>query len=145
MQSSSVTMIENIGKFAEYLVLTELLKRNIEAYPAISFHQKNYDITVVQNENLVVRVQVKATELQNNSTNNAIRNLDKNFNFLVLVVVDRSQYRYFILKKEEVEREVMSAAGQLYVSRWDGEHYSVKSSIVTYEDKWDKITSCISA
>lgn len=141
-------MIKNIGKLAEYLVLTELLKKNIEAYPAISFQQDNYDITVVLQGNLVIRLEVKATELQNDSTNNRIGGLvNKNFDFLVLVVIDQEQHHFFILTKEEVKKEIASTANQLYVSvkDGDGKDYIVKSNIVAYKNKWDKITTMTSA
>jgi len=122
----------------ESLVLTKILEKNIEAYPAISTNKKNYDITVV-------RVKVKSTELQNESKNNATNKLSpKNFNFLVLVVIEENQNRYFVLTKEEVEREI-SPSSQLYVSEKNGEKYCVKENIVAYEDKWEKISSGLSA
>lgn len=33
---------------AEYLVLAELIRKDVEAYSAISFRQPHYDITVVR-------------------------------------------------------------------------------------------------
>lgn len=139
-------MIKNPDKYAEYLVLTELLKKNIEAYPAISFNQEDYDITVVLSENLVVRVEVKSTGLQDKSTNNAIKNISsKNFNFLVLVVVDENQNRYFVLTKEEANNEMSLDPDQLYISRKDGEKFCVRENIAVHENQWDKITGCIRA
>ena len=131
-------MIENIGKFAEYLVLTELLMKNIEAYQALSFNQIDYDITVVLSIDNVVRVQVKATDLQNSSTNNTIKNVNKRFDYMVLVVVDNGNKRFFILSKKDVE-EAKSATNALYVSENKDGIYSVKNDITNHENCWDKI------
>lgn len=38
--------MKNIGCFGEYATLSELLRHDIEAYPAISKNQEDYDITV---------------------------------------------------------------------------------------------------
>lgn len=132
-------MIKNIGKYAEYLVLTELLKRNAEAYLAITLQQDDYDLTVILSGNLVVRVQVKATELQNDSTNNSIDRIDKKFDCLVLVVVDGDNHRFFILSKQEVEHEKAPTSQHLYISRKEGNRYFVKGNIASYENKWEKI------
>ena len=57
--------MKNIGCFGEYATLSELLRHDIEAYPAISKNQEDYDITVVVNISKVVRLQVKTTKLLN--------------------------------------------------------------------------------
>lgn len=49
------------GRFGEYLVLTRLLQRGIEAYSAIKVNQDDYDITAIASSMRVIRIQVKAT------------------------------------------------------------------------------------
>lgn len=98
-------MIKNIGKFGEYLVLSELLKNNIEAYPAISFNQEDYDITIILDDGQVIRLQVKTTELWNDSTNNPIDGIDKNYDFLIILVIDKKDNNFHFLSREEALKE----------------------------------------
>ncbi|MEG3079341.1 hypothetical protein R3F64_05645 [Halomonas sp. 5021] len=131
--------MEHSGKVAEYLVLAELIRKDVEAYSAISFRQPHYDITVVRLDRTVARVQVKATELQNGSTNNSISNLEKEYDYLVLVVFD-DPVQYFILTKNEVKSEYAeNQPGVIYVSQSDSGRYKVRNNLLTYEDKWEKI------
>ncbi len=95
-----------IGKYGEYLVLLELLKREIESYLAIKVNQDSYDITVVLDKSCVVRLQVKATKLHNDATNNPVSNVKKDYDYLALVVVEENKDRIFILTKDEVLDEM---------------------------------------
>ncbi|WP_271410042.1 hypothetical protein [Pseudomonas sp. Q1-7] len=134
-------MIQHIGKVAEYLVLAELIKKDVEAYSAISFHQEHYDITVIRSDKTISRIQVKATELQNKSTNNPVSNLNKVFDYLVLVVFDGLISSYYVMTKAEVEAEFASGKpGTMYTSKMAGGKYVVKDAIAQYENLWLKIT-----
>lgn len=128
-----------LGKYAEYLILTNLLKINLEAYPAIRTNQEDYDITVITGKKTIVRVQVKATELGNQSTNNAIPNVDKDFHFFVLVVVSASPptEQIYILAKDEVLPHVSS--GQLYTTEKVNGTKQVRSFLNSYLNQWSKI------
>jgi hypothetical protein len=131
--------MEHSGKVAEYLVLAELISKDVEAYSAISFRQPHYDITVIRLDRTIARVQVKATELQNSSTNNSISNLEKEYDYLVLVVFD-DPVQYFILTKNEVQFEYAeNNPGTIYVSQSDSGSYKVRSNLLTYEGRWRKI------
>ncbi|NMV23280.1 hypothetical protein HKB23_12825, partial [Vibrio parahaemolyticus] len=66
-----------IGKYGEHLVLSQLLKLDIEAYLAIKSNQEDYDITVVLESSRVLRIQVKTTDLHNQNTNNSISGVEK--------------------------------------------------------------------
>ena len=123
-------MINNIGKVAEYLVLSELIRRDLEAYPALSFLQEDYDITVIRKDLSICRVQVKATDLQNKSTNNSISNLEKKYDVLVLVVFDDSVPHYFLLTRKEVgDNFSPKKPGTMYVSESEKCTYKVKGTL----------------
>lgn len=131
--------MEHSGKVAEYLVLAELIRRDVEAYSAISFRQPHYDITVVRPDRTVARVQVKATELQNGSTNNSVSNLEKDYDYLVLVVFDEA-VRYFVLSKDEVRSAYApNNPGTIYTSQSGSGGYKVRDGLLAYEGSWGKI------
>lgn len=131
--------MQHIGKVAEYLVLAELIQRDVEAYSAISFRQPSYDITVIRPDMSVARVQVKATELQNKSTNNPVGNLNKEFDFLVILVFDGEIPKYYILSKAEATAAYGGKPGTIYVSQKMSGTFRVKPEIARYEAKWQKI------
>lgn len=128
-----------LGKFGEYQVLTQLLARNIEAYLAINVNQHSYDITAILESGKVLRIQVKATELDNKVTNNKISKLNKNYDFLVLVVAlsDKSS-RYFVLTKSEVQG-LITVSGDLYTTYKQNNAYCVRKELEVHEAKWEKI------
>ena len=131
--------MKHIGKVAEYLVLSELIQRDVEAYSAISFRQPSYDITVIRPNLSVARVQVKGTELQNKSTNNPVGNLEKEFDILVIVVFDGETPHYYILTKAETTKAYGQKAGTIYTSQLVDGVYRVKKEIARYENIWEKI------
>ena len=90
-----------LGKYGEHRVLVNLLANDIEAYPAIKINQDSYDITAVLSLTKVVRIQVKSTALGNKSTNNQIGELDRDFDFLVIVIAEASECRFFVLTRDE--------------------------------------------
>jgi hypothetical protein len=135
-------MIKNIGKVAEHLVLAELILRDLEAYSALSFRQENYDVTMIRKDQTICRIQVKATDLQNKSTNNSINNLDKEYDFLVLVVFDNSVPSYFVLTKKEVGgNSSPTNLGTMSVSERENGVHRVKGTIEKHRNQWQKLWS----
>ncbi|STQ90838.1 hypothetical protein [Iodobacter fluviatilis] len=130
--------MKHIGSFGEYVTLSELLRRDIEAYPAILKNQEDYDITVIVSASKVVRLQVKTTELQNNSTNNSVKGTDKNYDFLVLVVIDNENVKFYVIPKKKVD-DIRFNSVDLSVSRKNGSSYCVKNCFNDFENKWDLI------
>lgn len=128
-----------IGKFGEYLVLTKLLENGFEAYPAIKTNQDDYDLTVILNINDVARIQVKTRDLNSKSTNNSISGVDKEYDFLVVVIVGEcEQAQAFILTKEEAlnlkgENKKLSTSEKI-----EGASV-VRADLKVYRDKWEKI------
>lgn len=103
--------MKSIGKYGEYRVLACLLERDIEAYQAININQNDFDLTVVLNQEHVVRVQVKSTELNNKATNNAIAGIDKQYDFMVIVIFEgQGKARFFVMSKAEA-MELKGQAG----------------------------------
>jgi hypothetical protein len=135
-----------LGKVGEYRVLSALLERGIEAYPAIRTNQRDYDITAIPNGDKVVRIQVKATVINNRSTNNAVSGTEKQYDFLVLVVFedakdDRDEFpaRFFILTWDEVTAQ-RGEDKRFGVSRkCDNGEYRVREVLSEHESKWEKI------
>ncbi len=128
------------GKYGEYLVMLELLKLDFEAYLANVKNQENWDITVILDSNKVKRIQVKTTELQNNSKNNSIKNIDKNYDYIIIVVIDNEDISFFIMSKKEA-LELKGKNIQLSVSKKirNKDLYEVKEEFKTHISKWDKL------
>lgn len=118
--------------------MLNLLQRDIESYLAVKTNQENYDITIVLNTSCVKRVQVKSTNLQNDSTNNSLSGTDKIYDYLVLVILGLGKPRCFILTKEEADLE-RGASIKFACSKKDGESYLVRNSLLKFENQWDKI------
>lgn len=128
-----------IGPIGEWLVMTELLKRDIEAYLAILENQKDYDITVVTKNSNILRLQVKTTELQNKSTNNTIKIQGANYNFLILVVIlSNGETDFYIIPKAKVG-QIMGKSKQLSLSKKSGNKYIIKEEFSKYKMKWNLI------
>lgn len=128
-----------IGKYGEHRVLGCLLAHDIEAYQAIKVNQDDYDITVVVSPIKVVRVQVKSTTLGNSSTNNQIGKLDREFDFLVVVVVTDAECRFFVLSKAEA-LQLKGSSQHLGISYLSNRHSLIKPEILPHENKWNKIS-----
>lgn len=129
-----------IGKYGEHRVLACLLGHNIEAYQAIKTNQADYDITAVLSPSKVVRIQVKSTELNNKSTNNPI-DVDKDFDFLVVVILDENGItKFYVMSKVEavVAKGLSKKLGTTKMK--DGKYY-VKDEIASHENQWKKIKS----
>jgi hypothetical protein len=128
-----------IGKYGEYLVLACLLKQDIEAYPAIRTNQPDFDLTAILENGRVVRIQVKATELNNRSTNNAIDRIDKQYDFLVVVIVgEKKAARFFVLTKDEA-MQAKDTNKQLGTTQQRNREFQVKDVLLPFENKWEKI------
>lgn len=128
-----------IGKFGEYLVLTRLLENEVEAYPAIKVNQDSYDLTAISNSGRIIRIQVKATELHNKSTNNTIGALAREFDFLVVVIVhgDRLADCYVLTHAEA--HALRGTSKLLGVSRQVDRISVVKSELAQHREAWDRI------
>ena len=129
-----------IGSFGEYVTLSELLRRDVEAYPAISKNQENYDITVIVNSSKVIRLQVKTTELQNQSTNNSIKGTEKTYDFIVLVVIDNGNVKFYIIPKSKVN-DLRKNSVDLSVSCKKESLYCVNDCFNEFENNWDVINT----
>lgn len=129
-----------VGKYCEYRVLACLLEQDIEVYPAIKTNQPDFDLTAILSSGKVVRIQVKATELNNKSTNNTIEHIDKQYDFLVVVIVGENKAtRFFVMTKAEA----LSAKGknkQLGTTQQRKKKFQVKDALLLYEDQWEKIS-----
>jgi len=152
--------MDYIGKYGEYRVLAKLFELKVEAYLAIKSNQDDFDITVITDDCRVVRVQVKTTTLWSESTNNSIAGIEKKYDFVVIVIVDRkeiiagthingeseeqeSSYEYiphfFIMTKEEAMME-KGKSKNLGVSRQEKKIFLIKESLQPYKNSWRKIT-----
>ena len=151
--------MDYIGKYGEYRVLAKLFELKIEAYLAIKSNQDDFDITVVTRDMKVFRVQVKTTTLWNESTNNAIAGLEKRYDFVAIVILDRKEIievaanseetddlkpeheyipHFYIMTKEEAMTEKGSSK-QLGVSRKVNKDSVIKESLLPYLNAWEKI------
>jgi hypothetical protein len=130
-----------VGKYGEYRVLACLLEQDIEAYPAIKTNQPDFDLTAILASGKVVRIQVKATELKNKSTNNAIDRIDKQYDFLVVVIVgEKKETRLFVMTKAEA----LAAQGnnkRLSTTQLRKKEFQVKGVLLPHENKWEKISN----
>ncbi|SDW29684.1 hypothetical protein [Nitrosomonas oligotropha] len=129
-----------VGKYGEYRVLACLLEQNVEIYPAIKTNQPDFDLTAIPASGKIVRIQVKTTELSNKSTNNAIKCIDKQYDFLVIVIVDKNKTRFFVMTKSEA----LAAKGDgklLSTTKQQKKESQVKDILLPYEDKWEKIVN----
>jgi hypothetical protein len=130
-----------IGKYGEYRVLACLLELDIEAYLAIKTNQPDFDLTVILKSGDVFRVQVKATELNNKSTNNAIDRIDKQYDFLVVVIVDGDKsVRFFVMTKGEAI-EAKGNSKQLGTTQQRNKEFHVREALLPHENKWEKIAN----
>ena len=130
-----------VGKYGEYRVLACLLEQDIEAYLAIKTNQPDFDLTAILASGKVVRIQVKATELNNRSTNNAIDRIDKLYDFLVVVIVgENKSARFFVMTKTEA----LAAKGtsrQLGTTQQRNKEFQVKDALLPHENRWQKIAN----
>ncbi|MBI5626747.1 MAG: hypothetical protein HY935_06050 [Nitrosomonadales bacterium] len=127
-----------IGKYAEHLVLAELLRRGMEAYLAIKANQDDYDITAIIGDQRIVRIQVKASELNNESTNNPIYHVDKNYDYLVLVIVAEDVASFFVIPKCAVLKIKGNDVG-LYTTKMENKQFKVRDSFLPYAGQWGKL------
>lgn len=121
----------------EYLVLGELLKRNVEAYLAHGETQKGWDVVIVTNES-TKRVQVKTIDWPKQLAVNG--NFADGFDFLVVVLLDRSnpRSRFFVFAHGELDA-LLSAPNE---RRAGGKRTltmsqkSMDSRVKSHEDNW---------
>jgi hypothetical protein len=127
-----------LGKYGEHRVLVKLLERDIEAYPAIKINQDSYDITAVISPSRIARIQVKSTDLNNKSTNNQVGALDREFDYLVVMVVAEEKCRFFVLSRDEALR-IKGTKKHLPTSRCVKGIPEVMPELLAHEDKWEVI------
>ncbi|MBU1099801.1 MAG: hypothetical protein KKA84_05280 [Bacteroidetes bacterium] len=131
--------MKSIGKYGEYRVLACLLERDIETYQAININQPDFDLTSILRKDKVVRIQVKSTELHNKATNNSIARIEKDYDFLVVVIFEgEGKSRFFIMSKSEVMKEKGNNK-QLGVTQLHNKESQVKDCLLKYENKWETI------
>ena len=133
-------LVRFIGKFGEYLALSRLLEHGVEAYPAIKVNQDSYDLTAITASGAVVRVQVKATDLRNKSTNNSVGALARTFDFLVVVAVHGdSAADCYVLTHEEAH-ELRGKSKLLGVSRRENNASVIKRELLPHKEAWHRIS-----
>ncbi len=133
--------MKDIGKYGEYRVLACLLELDIEVYQAINKNQPDFDLTAILENGKIVRIQVKATELNNKSTNNVIGRIDKEYDFLVVVIIgDNKSTRFFVMSKAEALM-AKGANKQLGTTQQRQNESQVKDVLVPHEGKWEKIVN----
>jgi hypothetical protein len=128
-----------IGKFGEYLVLTRLLENEVEAYPAIKVNQDSYDLTAISKAGRIIRIQVKATELHNRSTNNTIGALAREFDFLVVVIVHGERLADCYVLTHAEAHALRGTSKLLGVSRQVDRISVVKSELAQHMEAWGRI------
>jgi len=119
--------------------MVELLKLDIEAYPSNIKNQEDWDITIILNDLSVKRIQVKTTNLQNDSINNSLKGTYKNYDFLVIVIQDVDQYRFLILTKDEMSKE-KGTNKDFSVFKKSGQKHVIKENLKKYEQQWRNLT-----
>ena len=121
----------------EYLVLGELLKRNVEAYLAHGETQKGWDVVVVTDKS-TKRVQVKTIDWPKQLAVNG--NFAGGFDYLVVVLLDRGnpRSRFFVFEHADLD-PILSAPNRL---RAGGKRtltmsrHALDSRVKTHEDNW---------
>jgi len=128
-----------IGKYGEYLALTRLLEHEVEAYSAIKVNQDSYDLTAIAKSGRIVRIQVKATELHNRSTNNSIGSLAREFDFLVVVVVQAGRFADCYVLTHAEAHALRGESKNLGISRREKRVSVVKRELDQYKEQWSRI------
>ncbi|MDO9066832.1 MAG: hypothetical protein Q7W05_00020 [Deltaproteobacteria bacterium] len=125
-----------IGKFGEYLTLTRLLENEVEAYPAIKVNQDSYDLTAISKSGRILRIQVKTTELHNKSTNNSIGSLAREFDFLVVVVVNGEREADCYVLTHAEAHALRGTSKLLGISRLERQASVVKAEFAQHKEQW---------
>jgi len=112
------------------LVLNKLLEEKIIASLAPKDAGSDYDIIVKLNEICSVKIKVRGQTINSQSTNNSI-DPTGNYDFLVIVVDDNGRKKYFILSKNDVNKEKGKRV-KLTISNND----KLLPNINQYEDNW---------
>ena len=121
----------------EYLVLGELLKRDVESYLAHGETQKGWDVVIVTNES-TRRVQVKTIDWPTQTAVNG--NFTGGFDYLVVVLLDRTnpRSRFFVFRHQDLDALLSAPNG----ARADGKRTltmsqkSMDSQLRQHEDNW---------
>lgn len=121
----------------EYLVLGELLKRNVEAYLAHGETQKGWDLLLVDGE-CTMRVQVKTIDWPNQRAVNG--NFAGGFDYLVVVLLDRQnpRSRFFVFAHSELDL-LLSMPNELRNGKkrtLTMSDIAIRSRLTANEDNW---------
>ncbi|MFA7495638.1 MAG: hypothetical protein WCY67_04945 [Acidithiobacillus sp.] len=81
---------------------------------------------------------MKSTDLQNKSTNNQVGDIDRKYDYLVVVVVNGEICRFFVLSREEALR-IKGTRKHLPTSRTVRKIPEVLPVLLPHENKWDSI------
>lgn len=86
MKSEKATDKTRQGKFGEYSMIAKILSQemDVDVCLFIFANQKGFDLVVVHQDSFL-RVQVKTTEMNNDSTNNAQKVDLSSFDILIIV------------------------------------------------------------
>lgn len=122
----------------EYLVLGELLKRDIEAYLAHGETQKGWDVVICTNES-TRRVQVKTIDWPKRQAVNG--HFTDGFDYLIVVLLNRQNHRsrFFVFERKELDI-LLSRPNR---DRRDGKRTLtmsqkfIESSVKHHEDNWE--------
>lgn len=122
----------------EHLVLGELLKRDIEAYLAHGETQKGWDLVLVKDDG-IKRVQVKTINWPKQRAING--KLTKEFDFLVVVLLDRAKprSRFFVFPITELD-DLLSTPNSERKSKnrtLTMSNKAIAGALAKYEDNWN--------
>lgn len=102
-------------------------------------NQDSYDLTAISKSGRIIRIQVKAAELDNKSTNNTIGTLTRNFDFLLIVIVhgERPADCYVLTHAEA--HALRGTSKLLGVSRKENRISVVKRELAPHKEAWARI------
>ena len=119
----------------EYLVLGELLKRNVEAYLAHGATQKSWDLAIFTGTS-IKRVQVKTIDWPDQL---AVNGNFSDFDYLVVVLLDRPnpRSRFFVFDQAELDNMLSApneARGQARTLTMSQKALALR--FAAHEDNW---------
>lgn len=133
-----------IGPAAEHLVRGKLLsignQWGIRTYRAVTESEVGFDMVIVWPLRFCVFAQVKGVDIRTRPAR--FSNLDRDFDVFVAVVFDDGRERYFILTKDEVEKERIQQynepAQSISLSYQEDLEFYLRTDLGDYEDAWWK-------
>ncbi len=120
-----------IGEIGEQLVVLELLKSGYDVCRPVNKNQKNWDVIVARGRKFK-KIQVKTTTWNAKTTNNVVRGVNKQYDFLVIVVRNYDVNQFFILSKSEVEK-INSDKSDFAITEIKNGERQVREYLMDYE------------